>query len=314
MLMPISRDFSAPCRPRFATPRTPSRPNLADGIAKTAELLNFRTSLGPGLMPWQHEANEITTELDEHGRFVYRQVVIEVMRQQGKSVDLLSMMVARALRRPGTQIAYTAQTRLDARHRLIDVWWPRIQGSKLARFVDIRKGSGSEALVFANGSMLGLVSNTQTSGHGDNLDLGVIDEAWAQPDDHLEQAMRPAMMTRDAQLWIVSAAGTEKSTYFRKKVEDGRARAEMGATDGGCYIGYSFADDEDPADPETWRRRMPALGITVSEETVATDFQLMDEPEFRRAYGCQWPEVAKPGWDVIGQGTWNAAAAQGGLL
>lgn len=295
--------------PRWATPATPGRANLAAGIGKTAVLLGFSTVLGPGLMPWQHELNALGTELDDVGRFVFRQVVVEVMRQQGKSVDLLSMMVARGLRKPGTQISYTAQTRLDARHRLLDVWWPRIERSRLAPFIDIRRGSGSEALVFKNGSLLGLVSNTQTSGHGDVLDLGVIDEAWAQEDDHLEQAMRPAMMTRDAQLWIVSAAGTEKSTYFKGKVEDGRARAEMGLTDTGCYVGYSFADDEDPADPATWRRRMPALGITVTEETVKADLDLMDFSEFRRAYGCQWPEVAKPGWDVIGEDVWNAAAA-----
>jgi len=304
-LMSCSRSSAAP---RWATPVTPSRKNLAPSIAKTAKLLGFGTPLGPGLMPWQDDLNAVATERED-GRFVYRQVVVEVMRQQGKSVDLLSMMVARGLWRPGTQISYTAQTRLDARHRLLDVWWPRIQRSKLEPFIDIRRGSGSEALIFKNGSLLGLVSNTQTSGHGDVLDLGVIDEAWAQEDDHLEQAMRPAGMTRDFQLWIVSAAGTEKSPYFRGKVEDGRARAEMGLTDTGCYVGYGFADDEDPADPETWWRRMPALGITVSEETVKADLDLMDFAEFRRAYGCQWPEVAKPGWGVVGQDTWGACAS-----
>jgi phage terminase large subunit-like protein len=261
--------------------------------------------LGYDLMPWQREVNGITTELDERGRFAYRQVVLEVMRQQGKTVDLLPMMLARALRRPGTQISYTAQTRLDARHRLLDVWWPVIERSKLRKFIEVRKGSGSEAYLFSNGSMLGLVSGTQTSGHGDSLDLGVIDEAWAQHDDHIEQAMRPAMMTRDAQLWIVSAAGDEKSAYFRAKVEDGRARAELGVTENGCYIGYGAPDDADPADPATWRACMPALGITVDEETVKADFELMELPEFRRAYLCQWPDVAKPGWEVISQQAWE---------
>jgi phage terminase large subunit-like protein len=311
--MPTSRDFSAPCRPRFCTPPT-SRPNLSAGISKTAELLNFRTSLGPGLMPWQHEVNGITTEQTPEGRFAYRQVVIEVMRQQGKTVDLLAMMIARALRRPGTQIAYTAQTHKDARKRLLDTWWPIIERSRLRQFIDVRRGSGTEAYLFRNGSMLSLVSGTDVSGHGDSLDLGVIDEAWAQRDDHLEQAMRPAMMTRDAQLWVVSAAGTEQSEYFKAKVDDGRARAEMGVTENGCYIGYSADDDEDPADPATWHRRMPALGITVSEETVRADYELMDLAEFRRAYLCQWPDVAKPGWDVIGEDTWGAAAVPRGAL
>jgi len=54
---------------------------------------------------------------------------------------------------------------------------------------------------------------------------------------------------------------------------------------------------------------MPALGITVTEDVVASDYQDMDEAEFRRAYLCQWPEVAKPGWGVIGQDAWAAAAA-----
>jgi phage terminase large subunit-like protein len=287
--------------PRWATPATPGRANLAAGIGKTAALLGF------GLMPWQHEVNATATELLPDGRFAYRQVVLEVMRQQGKTVNLLAMMIARALRRPGTQISYAAQTRLDARKRLLDVWWPIIKRSRLAPFVDVRRGSGSEAYLFKNGSMLGLVSGTEISGHGDSLDLAVIDEAWAQEDDHLEQAMRPAMMTRDAQLWVVSAAGTEKSTYFRGKVEDGRGRAEMGQTDRGCYFGYGAADDADPGDPATWRACMPALGITVSEEVVAADYDLMELSEFRRlrAYLCQWPEIAKPGWEVISQQTWE---------
>jgi hypothetical protein len=56
---------------------------------------------------------------------------------------------------------------------------------------------------------------------------------------------------------------------------------------------------------------MPALGITVSEETVRADYELLDLPEFRRAYLCQWPDVAKPGWGVVGEDTWTKAAAPG---
>lgn len=298
------------CEPRFATARDPRRPNLAEGIARTAEVLGFRTRLGPGLMPWQRELNAVATELDEAGRFAYRQVLVEVMRQQGKSVDVLSLMIARALRRPGMQVAYAAQSGKEARHRLFDVWWPRIRESKLAPLIDLRKASGSEALLFANGSLLSLVTAEETSAHGDNLDLGVIDEAWAQTDDRLEQAMKPAMMTRDAQLWIVSAAGNEKSAYFHRKVMEARARIEMGLAGGGCYVGYSAPDDADPGDPATWRACMPALGITVTEDVVAQDFADMELAEFRRAYLCQWPEVARPGWGVIGQDAWSAAATE----
>src|SRR5260221_6853232 len=297
------------CAPRFATPVTLGRPNLAEGIAKTAVLLGFETSLGRGLMPWQHDWNALVTEMDSSGGFVYREGVLEVMRQQGQTVDLLSLMVAYGLRRLGTEIAYAAQTRLDARKRLVDSWWPRITRSKLGHpLIEVRKGSGSEALLFRNGSMLSLISGTETSGHGDSLHLAVIDEAWAHQDDHVEAAVRPTLMTTARQLLVVSAAGTEKSSYFRAKVDEARARAESGVAGRACYVGRSFADDEDPADPATWRRRMPALGITVTEETGATDLDDMGMPEFRRAYGCQWPEVANPGWAVITEDAWRGLA------
>jgi phage terminase large subunit-like protein len=290
-----------PCAARFATPATAGRANHAGGIAKVAQALGF------DLMPWQMQVNEVGTE-HVGGVPVFRQVVLELPRQQGKSVDLISLMVAAALRRPGTQIAYTAQTRLDARHRLLDVWWPLIDASPLRKLVRPRRGSGSEALVFGNGSLIGLVAGTQTSGHGDSLDLGVIDEAWAQTDDRAEQAMRPAMMTRPgAQLWIVSCAGTESSTYFKAKVDDGRGRAELGQTDTAAYFGWSAADDADPGDESTWWGCLPALGRTVSVETVRADFDLMPLPEFRRAYLCQWPDVTQPGWEVVSEEVWTAA-------
>lgn len=304
--MASSQRFSpGSARPRWATPASPGRPSFAPKVAWTATALGFR-----GLMPHQLQIVAIGTEVARNGLPAFRQVTIEEPRQQGKSVSILSLMTARGLEKPGTMISYSAQTRLAGRRRFMDVWWPRIQRSPgLRKVMGVRKGYGSEAFTFANGSMISLASGTEVSDHGDTLDLAVIDEAWAQRDDTIEQAVKPAMMTRDhAQLWVVSTAGNELSAYFRGKVESGRAAAEAGMTDTEAYFGYSAPDDAEPGDPATWYGCMPALGITVSEEVVAADFATMELAEFRRAYLCQWPEVAKPGWGVIGQDAWLAAA------
>src|SRR5258708_7077954 len=204
-----------------------------------------------GLMAHQRQIIATGTERLADGRPAFRQVVIEEPRQQGKSVSVLSLIVTRALDVPGTMISYSAQTRLAGRRRMLDMWWPRIRAAPgLRKVVSIRKGYGSEAYLFANGSMIMLASGTQTSDHGDTLHMAVIDEAWAQRDDTIEQAVKPAMMTIDgAQLWIVSTAGTEFSAYFRGKVDDGRAMAELGVTDTAAYFGYSAPDDADPGDP-----------------------------------------------------------------
>src|SRR5260370_6105438 len=92
-------------------------------------------------------------------------------------------------------ISYSAQTRLAGRRRMLDMWWPRIRAAPgLRKVVSIRKGYGSEAYLFANGSMIMLASGTQTSVHGDTLHMAVIDVEWAQRDDAIETAVMPAMM------------------------------------------------------------------------------------------------------------------------
>jgi phage terminase large subunit-like protein len=224
---PLSTPSSA--QPRWATPRDPGRDNFAGKVNVVAAALGFGGPGFRGLMPHQREVIATGTETGEDGLPVYRQVVLEEPRQQGKSVGILSLMVARGRDKPGTMISYSAQTRLAGRRRMLDVWWPRIRRSPLARLVDLRKGYGSEAFVFRNGSLIMLASGTEASDHGDTLDLAVIDEAWAQRDATIEQALKPAMLTRPAaQLWVVSTAGNEFSAYFRGKVDEGRARVEMG--------------------------------------------------------------------------------------
>jgi phage terminase large subunit-like protein len=270
-------------------------------VGAVAKVLGFG-----GLMPWQARHIGVATE-SVKGMPAYRQVTVEVPRQQGKSIAILSLMLARAIDQPGTMISYSAQTRLAGRRRMLDVWWPRIRQSKLRQLIEPRRAFGAEAYTFFNGSLLMLASGTETSDHGDTLDLAVIDEAWAHRDDTIEQAVKPAMMTREAaQLIVVSTAGNENSVYFRGKVDNGRAMAELGATDTAAYFGYSAPDDADPADPAVWWGCMPALGHTVTEETVRADFTTMDLAEFRRAYLCQWPEVANPGWGLFAEADWAA--------
>lgn len=126
------------------------------------------------------------------------------------------------------------------------------------------------------------------------LDLGEIDEAWAHDDDRGEQAMAPAMITRpSAQLWVASTAGNARSKYWYRKILAGRqsyATAESTA-----YFEWSADDDEDPEDPATWWRCMPALGHTVTEATIVAELARAKRSGkldlFLRAYLNRWVEI-----------------------
>jgi hypothetical protein len=245
---------------------------------------------------------EVALELLPDGRPAYREVRVTVPRQQGKTGGLiLPVAVHRALGGvdPRAQrILYTAQDRNHAREK----WSEQVDlldHSPLRRLYTTRRSNGSEAIRWRNGSTHGITASGETSGHGFTLDLGFLDEAFAQVDDRLVQAFRPAMLTRPwAQLWVVSTAGTDESAFLRERVDDGRARVEADERTGVAYFEWSAPDDADPDDRETWWRAMPALGTLIDEDTVAADHAAMDAGEFARAYLNRWSPGGTPVFDL----------------
>lgn len=307
------------CLPRWSTQRT-GRRTLGGKVARIAELL------GTPLMPWQRHVADIALELQdvvdlETGevveRLAYREIRLTVPRQSGKTTLMLAAMAHRCIAMGDRQrVSYTAQTGKDARLKWEDEHIPVLERSPFAPLMKVRKTNGSEAIRWSNGSLWSLLATTETAGHGAQLDLGVIDEAFALQDDRLEQAMKPAMITRSQpQLWIVSTAGTNDSLYLNDKIDDGRLRAAAGDTRSVAYFEWSAPDDAKIDDEAVWRACMPALGITVPIEAVRSDFESMREPEFRRAYLNQRQDrLASQPWQVISEDLWTGCVDEGSQI
>jgi len=293
-------------------------------------------------MPWQRDCMDVALEIDPAtGMLAYREVRVLVPRQSGKTTQVLSLVLHRALgcanvRAPfgplPQNIVYGAQTGAAAKKKWEDDWLPILDKSRFAKFYKPRKTTGHEALLFANGSMQSLLGSRDDSGHGGTIDLGLKDEAFSDRDARQEQAVVPAMNTREQpQWWVFSTVGTPKrSPYLYGKALSGRQIAERQLVDvearrGVCYIEYSAPDDADPFDPRVWWDCMPALGYTVTEDAIkaSMDMMLADPKqglnEFRRAYLNQWvlamgdpivaidfwrnlahPSAARPPWVVFG--------------
>lgn len=258
------------------------------------ELGAIARQMGQPLMPWQQLVADVGLELDpETGKPAYREVVVTVPRQSGKTTLVLGWELQRALRWAVPQkIAYTAQTGWDARRKLCDDQAPMLMGSALRPAVErVFRGAGTEAIVFKNGSRIDVLASTEAAGHGRTIDLGVIDEAFADTDDRREQALLPAMATRSAaQILTVSTAGTEASVFLRRKVDTGRAAVINGDNSGIAYFEWSADDDADIDDPAVWAGCMPALGHTINRQVVAHARQTMSEDDFRRSWLNQWTQ------------------------
>lgn len=270
-------------------------------------------------MPWQQHVADVAGEIDPvTGLLVYREVVVTIPRQSGKTTIVLAERGHRAVGFGGPQqLVFTAQTRNDARSKWEDEHWPILQASALGPLVRIRKRTGAEAFLWANGSIDALYAPTAKAGHGKVIDFGFIDEAFAQVDDRVEQAWRPAMITRpQPQLWVVSTAGTAESTYLRAKVLAGRRRVEDGSRSTTAYFEWSAPNDADPGDPATWWSCMPALGHTVTEAAIRAELDTAVAEHgaeglllFRRAYLNQWVDEFATGWPVIPRQLWASRGA-----
>jgi phage terminase large subunit-like protein len=259
------------------------------------------------LLPWQRQV--LQAALERSGRRpAYRDVLVSVPRQSGKSSLALALMVWRITSAPDQRVLYGAQTRQAAREKLLSVWWPRLVRSPLADRLKLFRGYGAETISCDNGSVLQLLSATESAGNGETCDLVIVDEAWVHTDATVEQAVRPTMATRrDAQLWAMSTAGTSRSVWWNDKLEAGRAAATMGLTDGLACFDWSAPEDCNPADEAVWWQTMPALGKLIDVETIRPDLAVMGLAQFRRAYLNLRPDPAGEGWQVFNRALWEQA-------
>lgn len=286
--------------PRFATPRS-GRATLGAEAAAVLARSGPRSPQRPGrellnVMPWQREALDLICEVDPRtGLFWYRTFIMVCLRQTGKTTMIRGKLNHRALIQSNARMLYTAQDRNKGRQRLEETIYNPLAASMLGtKLLKPRWAAGSEAVRWRNGSVLRTESLNPTSGHGDTLDEGHIDEAFAHRDNRVEQNVKPTMSTVEgAQMGIWSAAGDTNSAYLWRKVEQGRALALSGSTSTRtCYLEYSAPEDADPWDPETLLGYHPGVGHSTTMEILWDDrMGGMDFDEFNRAYYGWWPRV-----------------------
>lgn len=295
--------------PAWATPPS-DLPNELASIEATAELL------GRSLMPWQRRVAQVATErvTRPDGLTVWRYptVVLTVPRQSGKTTLIGIIALQRALTRPGHRAYMTAQTGMDARER-----WKELadlaNASQLSPFLDTRLATGSSRLtVTRTGGYIAPFAPTPKSLHGSVTDLVTIDEAFAFDDAdgaELLGAVLPTQQTRpDSQLWIISTAGTSRSTWLRHWIDTGRAATTDQASTI-AYFEWSCPGHLDVFSETSWPQFHPGIGYTADIDKLRAARDAAPPHVFRRAYGNQWTSQAAEA--ILDLTAWDELAAPG---
>jgi hypothetical protein len=274
-------------------------------------------------MPWQRYVADVGCELLPTGLPAYREVILTVPRQSGKTEEFLSWQIDRSLNWGKPQrSAFTAQSGKDARDKWLDELFPLIRNSKLKPLIaQINEGMGNESIRWKTGSIIRLLSTSTSSGHSKTLDQAVLDEIWHDVDDRREQGLRPALITRsDAQLLVCSTAGTQASTVLNRKRRAGRLAVEQDMGFGVAYFEWSAPDEWDPSDEESYFSFMPALcpdppcrcgarkwRHTIELDAISAERLAMEPMEFVRAYGNRTTQAAD---ELIPADVWQKVCSQ----
>jgi len=330
MERPVWYDWIRACPPRSATRRTWERPTLGHLVAEEAH------NLGWELMPWQRFVADVSLEyeiVEASGhlggepeqviRFFYRNEIVTVPRQSGKTSYGLSKKVMRMRVFPefgdhpawsGPQnVLYMAQTgkKTEEKFRLEQA--PRIKRSTtITDYEKIRMANGSMGISWKNGSNYTIEAPTEEAGHSSTNHYCFIDEAWAYRDFRVDEGVVATTSTVfNAQLTIVSTQGNDRSVYLNAKCDAAETEVEAGSAEGTCYFNWAAPPGSQLDDPDVWARFHPAVGFTQTPETlhqiVKDMIQSGAEDEARRAF-FNWRQRGASFTSKVPHEMWTACA------
>jgi hypothetical protein len=299
-------------RPRLFTPRQPElRPQTIGAETDRWHMLVMRHRL----MPHQRYIADVAGEIDpETGRRHYDTGFVKLPRQNGKTWWLRAHMLAASRRAelvrqadiwipsaglpPRRIVVYTAQDRGKAREQIVT----ELIDQQLKRCVPLRgrylgrRAQGSERIVWHDtGGRIQVESSNETAGHSLTIDDAVLDEAFAHEDLTLVNALEPTMLTKPDPLTLIVSTPGDGTDGLMLHYEELAAVAVNDPDTTMFVFDWSASEDDDRADPEVWRRVMPALGITITEARIR---QLLSRAvgagvaEFDRAYLARRPTSA----------------------
>ena len=268
--------------PRFHTPRTPGSRTLGGKYAKIA------TAMGRRPHEWQQRAADVIYELDDNGRFRYRNVYVSVPRQCGKTVMAMGLGMTRLMLQADAKVWYTAQTGQAARERWLKECATPVS-NRLGPIAEVRKGAGDTRMWLPhNFSEFRPMPPNAEYLHGEQSDLVMADEAWVHDDASgaaLMQAVAPTFQSRagtklGVQMMKFSTMGTAESTWWHQ----GLAEAIEGQPNT-CVIDYGIPDDAEPDDVEMTIACHPLGHVPAIADFIRGQANEMKGGEFARAFG-----------------------------
>jgi hypothetical protein len=284
--------------PRLETP-------AHDGVGSYGSLVAdwAREHLDVELMPWQVHCLVGQLVHDENGDLLNRVSCVSTARQAGKSTALAALLGFWLTEMPKIrgvkQNVLTCANRLDLGVTLFDLVSPVLElrfGAKLM------KAYGRNSVTMPDGSRWIVRAAKPNVGHGTSNDLIIADEIWDISSDAIDGGLIPSQRARRSPLLSMwSTAGTESSTVFKRWREQALRAIDQNKTSSFYFAEWSPDPSLDINLESTWAWGNPALGYTLTMDTLRSESLNPNRAQFLRA-SCNLWVASDQGW--IPPGVW----------
>lgn len=253
--------------------------------------------LGVDLMPWQLRALSGQLVHDANLDLLSRVSLVSTARQNGKTVALSSLigwwLTEMPKIREQKQLVLSTAHRLDLAVMLFDDLAPVLEAHFGAK---VSHSYGRNMVTMADGSRWIVRAAGPSVGHGLSPSLIVADEIWDISPEAIDGGLLPSQRAqRSPLLSMWSTAGTEQSRAMLKWREQGLRMIDEGKAGKFYFAEWSPPPDMDPMDSAAWPWGNPALGHTLTMDTIQAEAENPDRAQFLRASVNLWV-ASDQGW------------------
>lgn len=307
----------------YTEPRiyTPPLRDLTEETSLGFMCIEYMTQvLGKKLYPWQEwsliHALEITGDIRKSWRFRFRIILIEVARQNGKTVDSEGF-ASFFLNVLGVKNVFGTSLSLD---KAEEVWEAVVADQEntpdLCGEIDrVVRTNGSKRLILKGGRVYKVGAPTRRAGRGDSNDLVLLDEVREHRDWETWSAAVASTNAKPNGLVICfSNAGDPDSIVLRQlrsqaiAAIEGTKAMDLGGEVDAATLGlfeWSSPDDAPTDDIDALAHANPAMGYgLLTERALLSNRMTFPENKFRSECMCQQVETILP--QPFPDGSWDA--------
>ena len=273
--------------PRLHTP-------YLKGESKADELIEFCAKIGRELMPWQKHVLKDMLSVDKDGTFRRKTIGLLIARQNGKTFLAQSMILGHLFLWGSKNVIGMSSNRNMALDVFRDVAMI-IEGNDFLKeqVAKIRFANGTELIQLKNGARYEIVAATRDGSRGKHADFLYVDEL-REISEEAWTAVRPLTRATQGVTMVTSNAGDAFSTVLNELRN--RALSYPSPTLG--WYEYSAPDFCKIDDRNAWAMANPALGHTITEETLEEAVATNSVEATKTEMLCQWVDALNSPWPI----------------